>query len=128
MSRQLLLCLAVAAGALISAGELHGQEQPPEPFELIRSLRSVQDRIARGDTAAYLSYRTVLSQLTEQFGQVRDEAWKDPRNVRAAVALVLSGGDPGVLQSLAGQVDGQDRALVRGALAYGQNHNAEAMD
>jgi chemotaxis protein MotC len=128
MSRQVLLCLALACGALTSAGELHCQEQPPEPFELVRSLRSVQDRIARGDTAAYLSYRTVLSQLTEQFGQVRDEAWKDPRNVRAAVALVLSGGDPGVLQSLAGQVDGQDGALVRGALAYGQNHNAEAMD
>ena len=67
-------------------------------------------------------------QLTEQLGQARDEAWKDPRNVRAAVALVLSGGDPRVLQPLVSQVAGQELTLVRGALAYGQNHNAEAME
>jgi chemotaxis protein MotC len=88
----------------------------------------MQDRIARGDTAAYLSYRTSLSELSEQFGQAPDEAWQDPRNVRAAVALVLSGGDPHVLQRLADQLAGQDPTLVRAALAYGQNRNAEAME
>jgi chemotaxis protein MotC len=128
MQRLLLLSLAFASTALFSAGNMHGQERPPEPFELIRSLRSLQDRIARGDTAAYLSYRKALSELTEQFEQARDEAWRDPRNVRAAVALVLSGGDPRVLQPLVSQVAGQDRALVRGALAYGENRNAEAME
>ena len=91
-------------------------------------MRSLQDRIARGDTAAYLSYRTELSQLAEQLGRARDEAWKDPRNVRAAVALVLSGGDPRVLQPLVSHVAGQDRTLVRAALAYGQNRNAEALE
>jgi chemotaxis protein MotC len=128
MKRLLLLRFAFASAALFSAGTVHCQERPPEPFELVRSLRSLQDRIARGDTAAYLSYRKALSQFAEQLGQARDEAWKDPRNVRAAVALVLSGGDPRVLQPLVSQVTGQDRTLVRGALAYGQNHNAEAME
>jgi chemotaxis protein MotC len=128
MKQPLLLHLAFASAALFSAGGVHCQERPPEPFELVRSLRSLQDRIAGGDTAAHLSYRKALSQLTEQLGQVRDEAWKDPRNVRAAVALVLSGGDPRVLQPLVSQVAGHDRTLVRGALAYGLNHNAEAME
>ena len=128
MKRLLLLGLALTSVALFSAGHVRCQERPPEPFELVRALRSVQDRIARGDTAAYLSYRGALSQLTEQLGQARDEAWKDPRNVRAAVALVLSGGDPRVLQPLVSQVAGQEQTLVRGALAYGQNHNAEAME
>jgi chemotaxis protein MotC len=128
MRRLHLLCLAVASVTLFSAGDARCQERPPEPFELVRALRSLQDRIARGDTAAYLSYREALSQLTEQLGQARDEAWKDPRNVRAVVALVLSGVDPRVLQPLVSQVAGQEQTLVRGALAYGQNHNAEAME
>ena len=87
MKRLLLLGLALTSVALSSAGHVRCQERPPEPFELVRALRSVQDRIARGDTAAYLSYRAALSQLTEQLSQARDEAWKDPRNVRAAAAL-----------------------------------------
>jgi chemotaxis protein MotC len=87
----------------------------------------VQDRIARGDTAAYLSYRTSLAGFAEQLAQVKDEAWQDPRNVRAAVALVLSGGDPRVLEPLVSRVDGLDRKLVRAALAYGHNSNEEAL-
>jgi chemotaxis protein MotC len=128
MKRLLLLYLAVASIALFSAGDVRCQERPPEPFQLVRALRSLQDRIARGDAAAYLSFREELSQLTEQLGRARDEAWKDPRNVRAAVALVLSGGDPRVLQPLVSQLAGQELTLVRGALAYGQNNNAEAME
>jgi chemotaxis protein MotC len=129
MKRRRLPCLAFASAALIGAGvDAQCQERAPEPFELARSLRSVQDKIARGDTAAFLAYRTSLSQLTEQLGRAREEAWKDPRNVRAAVAVVLSGGDPGVLTPLVGQVAGQELTLVRAALAYGQNRNAEAAE
>src|SRR5882724_11396176 len=128
MRRRLPLRVVLASAALLSAAGAHGQERPLEPFELVRSLRSLQDRIAGGDAAAYLSYRKALSQLTEQLGQARDEAWTDPRNVRAAVALVLSGGDPRVLQPLVSQVAGPDGTLVRGALAYGQNRNAEALE
>jgi len=127
MKRLLVGYLAFACTVLISASDVRCQERLAEPFELIRSLRSLQDRIARGDGAAFLSYRKALSQFTEQLSRAPEEAWKDPRNVRAAVALVLSGGDPSVLQPLVSQVTGQDLALVRGALAYGQNHNEEAM-
>jgi chemotaxis protein MotC len=126
MKRRLLLCVAFAAAAAVPAMNAQCQERPQEPFELARSLRSLQDRIARGDTAAYLSYRASLSELADQLAQVPDEAWKDPRNVRAAVAIVLSGGDPHGLQRLVDQVTGQDRTLVRAALAYGMNRNAEA--
>ena len=128
MRRRRLLCLTFAAAALCGAGHARCQERPPEPFELVRALRSLQDRIARGDNAAYLAYRTELAQLTDQLGRTPDEAWKDPRNVRAAVAFVLSGGDPHVLRQLAKQTAGQDRTLVRAALAYGQNRNAEALE
>ena len=128
MKRRILLCLALAPAALFAAANAHGQARPQEPFEVARALRSLQDRIARGDTAAFLAYRTSLTELTKQLEQAPNEAWKDPRNVRAAVALVLSGGDPYVLQQLVTQVTGQDLTLVRAALAYGKNRNAEAME
>ena len=128
MKRLRLLRLAFAPAALLGAGDVHCQEKPQEPFELVRSLRKLQDRIVQGDTAAYLSYRTSLSQLAQQMGRARNEAWKDPRNVRAAVALVLSGGDPRILQPLVSRVAGLDRKLVRAALAYGLNRNAEAKE
>jgi chemotaxis protein MotC len=127
MKRLRVLCLALAPTVLCGVADAYCQERPQEPFEIVRALRSVQDRIARGDTAAYLSYRSSLADFAEQLAQVKDEAWQDPRNVRAAVALVLSGGDPHVLESLASRVEGVDRKLVRAALAYGHNSNEEAL-
>ena len=94
---------------LLGAGDGHCQESAPEPYELMRSLRAIQDGIARGDNAAFLSYKTSLTRITQQFGKAPAEAWKDPRNVRAAVALVLSGGDPHVLEPLVAQVTGRSR-------------------
>ena len=48
--------------------------------------------------------------------------------MRAAIAIVLSGGDPQILQTLVEQVAGQELTLVRAALAYGQNRNVEASE
>ena len=90
----LLLAVACSGRSLYRGGDAHCQEEPQEPFELARSLRSLQDRIARGDTAAFLSYRTELSQLAERARPSRTRRGRMPRNVRAAVAIVLSGGDP----------------------------------
>ena len=113
---------------MFSAGGARCEEKAEPPFELVRSLRSTQDRIAHGDMSAFKGYRVELSQLADQFAQAGDETWKDPRNVRAAVALVLSGGDPRVLQPLVNQISGQEQVLARAALAYGQNRNSEALE
>ncbi len=128
MTLRLLLCLALVPAALFAAGDARCQERPQEPFELARALRSLQDRIAGGDTKAFLSYRTELSRITDELGQAKDESWKDARNVRAAIAIVLSGGDPQILQTLVKQVSGQELTLVRAALAYGLNRNVEASE
>jgi len=43
------LVLAALAAPLAAAEE----DRPAQPFELVRSLRFLQDRIAQGDTAAH---------------------------------------------------------------------------
>jgi chemotaxis protein MotC len=117
--------LALAAAMLGRAPAL-GAEVAPQPYELVRALRSTQDRIADGDRAAFLAYRTMLSEQAALLARVADDAWQDPRNVRAAVAFVLSGGDPAVLRKLVALTTGRDQALVKAALAYGENRNSEA--
>jgi chemotaxis protein MotC len=128
MLRLRLLRLAFAPAMLLGAGDVHCQGRAPEPYELMRTLRAIQDGIARGDNAAFLSYKTSLTRITQQFGKAPAAAWKDPRNVRAAVALVLSGGDPRILEPLVAQATGSDQKLVSAALAYGHNSNDEAKE
>jgi chemotaxis protein MotC len=129
VSPALRLALPVLALAAALAPAL-GQEAPREPAEIVRSLHTLQDRIAHGSTDAHLSQRALLAQIAEQLALARPEAWKDARNARAAVAFVLSGGDPRLLRRLAGQgaLAGMDEALVQGAMAYGESRNAEAAD
>jgi chemotaxis protein MotC len=90
----------------------------------------LQDEIARGSTEAHLSQRTLIAQIAEQLALAKPEVWKEPRNARAAVAFVLSGGDPRVLKNLSepGMLPGMDEKLVQGVLAYGEGRNAEAAD
>jgi chemotaxis protein MotC len=126
MSRRLLLTCFALAAALLAEPRAYGADASPQPYELMRSLRTIQDRIAAGDTAAYLAYRTTLAEHGALLARAGDEVWGDRRNVRAAVAFVLSGGDPHVLEKLLRLSTGQEQTLVRAALAYGENRNAEA--
>ena len=127
MRRSSRLCLVVVA-ALSFPAAAQCEGDAPQPFEAVRALRTLQDRIAAGDTSAYLSYRTELARLGDEVARAPEGAWKDPRNVRAAIALVLGGGDPSILQPLLKKMAGQERALVRAAVAYGENHNTEALE
>jgi chemotaxis protein MotC len=121
---------AFAAVLMFAAESAQCQEAPGQPVELVRSLRALQDRIAHGDAAAHQSQRKLLAQIAEQLARVADQAWTDPRNARAAVAFVLSGGDARVLRKLLdmGALPGVDDKLVQGALAYSEGRNAEAAE
>ncbi|HXF55717.1 MAG TPA: hypothetical protein VNK52_16505 [Hyphomicrobiaceae bacterium] len=98
------------------------------PFELVRALRAAQDRIAHGDASAQERQRQLLAAIGAQMKRADSAAWKDPRNARAAVIYVLSGGDPSVLQSLQGRgaVGGLEDNLVKGAIGYGLGRSADA--
>ena len=119
--------IAMATGLLLVAPVI-GEEAGSQPFELVRSLRAVQDRIAHGDSAAHEGQRQLLAEIGAKLMRADAAAWKDPRNARAAVLYVLSGGDPSVLGRLSasGSLPGVDETLVKGVLGYSEGRSADA--
>ncbi|TVR07139.1 MAG: chemotaxis protein [Salinarimonadaceae bacterium] len=121
-----LVLLAVAvAGA-------RGEEAPAQgqPYALVRTLQHLQENIARGDVRAHEAQRALIDQITARLGAAQETVWREKRNVHAAVAFVLGGGPPSVLERLL-DLDpppAGDPALIRGALAYAMGREAEARE
>ena len=105
-------------------------EDASAPADLMRALRASQDRITQGDTDAHLQQRTSLAAITRKLAAAPMEAWKEPRNARAALAFVLCGGPSASLKRLIdiGALTGLDDKLVRGVLAYGEARDADALE
>jgi chemotaxis protein MotC len=104
-------------------------EMERQPYILIRSLRSIQDRVALGDVRAHQAQRSRMQELTEQLRDMPVAVWDDVRNVRAAIYFVLSGGDPAVLKIVLGRPKTPfvERRLLKGALAYGEGRMVDAL-
>jgi chemotaxis protein MotC len=98
-----------------------------EPYQMVRSLQVLQDQIARGDLEAHNAQPALLKRIGESFLKVDAALWKEPRNARAAVTFLLSGGAPHVVASLrARNVLNIDEATVDGAIAYVEGRTDEA--
>jgi chemotaxis protein MotC len=98
-----------------------------EPYQMVRSLQMLQDQIARGDLDAHNSQPALLKRLGESFLKADAAIWKEPRNSRAAVTFLLSGGSPQVIATLRSRnVLNIDEAIVDGALAYVEGRTDEA--
>jgi chemotaxis protein MotC len=126
-----MLRLAAPLMALVAVlAPAHGQEAARHPVDLVRSLQTLQDEIAQGSAGTHLSQRVRLAQIAEQLALAKPEVWKEPRNARAAIAFVLSGGDPRILKKLSegGMLSALDAKLVQGVVAYGEGRSAEAAD
>ena len=61
----------------------------------------------------------MLKRLGEKFQEADPAVWKDPRNSRAAVTFLLSGGAPQVVETLRSRnLLIIDQAILDGAMAY----------
>jgi chemotaxis protein MotC len=120
----------IAATLLACLGSAHAQpadEQMREPYQMVRSLQMLQDQIARGDLDAHNSQPALLKRLGENFLKADAAVWKEPRNSRAAVTFLLSGGSPQVVANLRSRnVLNIDEAIVDGAIAYVEGRTDEA--
>lgn len=115
---------------IMCMGTAHAQstdESMREPYQMVRSLQMLQDQIARGDLEAHNAQPALLKRIGDSFLRIDAAVWKEPRNSRAAVTFLLSGGAPQVVSSLrARNVLNIDEATVDGAIAYVEGRTDEA--
>jgi chemotaxis protein MotC len=108
--------------------ELTPEEAAKQPFGLVRTLQSVQDQVALGSASAHEIQKRYLAELNAEMRQVPGEVWDDPRNARAAVIFVLSGGDPRLANDLLSRtpLPPVDDRLLKAALAFGEGRTQDA--
>jgi chemotaxis protein MotC len=108
-------CLAASAGAVLAddATEL-------APYQMVRSLQLVQDRIANGDQAALPMQRKLLEMIDERFRETDSEDFVDERNYQALLVYAMSGGNPATIDRLLARLhlNETNRALGSGIVAY----------
>jgi chemotaxis protein MotC len=111
------LPLALLACATPAAAD----EQPSlQPYQMVRSLQSLQDRIAAGDHAALPMQNKLLELIDGRLRNAGDEDFAEKRNVRAALVYGMSGGNPATLAAVLKHpaLSDEDRKLGKGVLAY----------
>jgi chemotaxis protein MotC len=123
--------LGLALVSLYASHALGQDGDRPEnkqPFEIVRSIQAIQDQIVRGNASARARLPKVIEQMSERLLAADREAWRDPRNARAAVIYTLSGGQARVICKAieTGLSPAPELELMRGSLAYIEGHEAEA--
>lgn len=91
-----------------------------QPYQMVRSLELVQDRIAGGDHAALPMQKKLLELIDARFRSASSTEFSERRNFDALMIYAMSGGNPTtVAASLGGlSLDEADRAATAGVLGY----------
>jgi len=113
-----LMGLLLLAAGYPSAGFAQDTLQP---YQLVRSLQLVQDRIAAGDHAAMPMQAKLLEMIDTRLREADAEDFKDPKNFRALLVYGMSGGNPVTVEaavSRAKAVDAQDLSIAKGVINY----------
>ncbi|MBL8581142.1 MAG: chemotaxis protein MotC [Rhizobiaceae bacterium] len=111
---------ALAAAAMLAGAALAGQDEALAPYQMVRSLQMVQDRIAAGDHAALPMQRKLLEMIDTRVDTADREEFADPRNFRSLLIYAMSGGNPRTLDHVLARLDMDDeeKRLASGVLNY----------
>jgi chemotaxis protein MotC len=114
-----LTCLAFLAASLPSS-LLAEDADRLRPFQLVRSLEQVQDRIAAGDHAALPMQHKLLEMVDTRFREAGPQDFEDPRNFTALLVYAMSGGNPVTLDVALSRLNKEDphRPLGAAILLY----------
>ena len=126
-SRRTFQVLALALG--LGLGPAHASEDESlKPYQMVRSLQLVQDRIAGGDHAALPMQKKLLEMIDARFRSASNEEFEDHRNFRALMIYAMSGGNPSTIAMLLArlELDEADRATGAGVLGYLEGDVAQA--
>lgn len=114
----------VAAAAMAAASSVAfaaAEKTPPlEPYQLVRSLQIVQDRIAAGDHAALPMQRKLLEMIDARLRRAISPEFDDRRNFESMLVYAMSGGNPMTLDAVLSRLtlSEEDRKLGRAIRAY----------
>jgi chemotaxis protein MotC len=101
-----------------------------QPYQLVRSLQLVQDRIAAGDHAALPMQAKLLEMADARLRAANAEDFKEPKNFRALLVYGMSGGNPVTVEAATSraETDPQSLAIARGIISYLNGRRAEAIE
>jgi chemotaxis protein MotC len=122
---------ADSGGKTTPDDRLESGPPPKAPYQWVRMLENVQNQIVNGNRSAHHVQRQLIADIGAELRKAPDSAWKSPRNARAAVTYVLSGGDPKVIVRLMKKgeaVTGISDVLLKGLFAYAKGENREALE
>lgn len=128
MRRGAVLCILVLGALPVSKAQ--AADTGLAPYQMVRSLQRVQDRIAGGDHAALPMQNKLLELIDARFHQARNEEFGERRNFDALMIYAMSGGNPSTITaSLKGlTLDGTDAAASSAILDYLAGNVAGARD
>jgi len=117
----ILLIWGASASSVLAADE--------EAYEFVRELRILQDQAVLRGRGTPAQQREEFVKIGARLAEFGPRVWTEPKNARAIVIFVLSGGDPRVLRNLIGRgvAFGIDKQLVLAALAYAERRDDEAI-
>lgn len=122
-----------AVGLLLAAGlpaAAFAQDDGLQPYQLVRSLQLIQDRIAGGDHAAMPMQAKLLEMTDARLRAADAEDFKDPKNFRALLVYGMSGGNPVTVEAAASRAttDPRSLAIAKGIVAYLSGRPAAAIE
>jgi chemotaxis protein MotC len=125
MTARVLIALA---SLLISFAQARSADNQSTPLQMLADLQNLQAKIAQGDKTAYAAQPAMLRDMGAAIAAADPETWKQPDNIHAAIAFLLSGGPPRAVTPLLHIEDmpKADDQLLRGALAYVVGREEEA--
>src|SRR6185312_1899763 len=122
------LAAAILLAAPLVAGANAAEKFDLQPYQMVRSLELVQDRIAAGDEAAFPMQRKLLEMTDANLLAAPAGAFEDRRNFDALLVYAISGGNPSTIETVVSRLDLKPplAALGAGVLGYVRGRPAEA--
>jgi chemotaxis protein MotC len=101
-----------------------------EPYQIVRSLERVQDRLAGGDHASQPMQRKLLEMIDARFATREGSRFENELNRRALLVYAMSGGNPVTVESALAWLgkDDPNRKLGESILFYVNGKPKEALD
>lgn len=122
--------LAIVAALSFAAAPAYAELAPLEPYQMVRSLQLLQDRIADGDHAALPMQRKLIELIDDRLLSTRPSDYEDKRNFRALLVYAMSGGNPRTVASIVTKLplEGTDARISTGIIEYLRGQPGEAAD